>query len=140
MEKLMIPIAQLKKEHAELRELIKTISTLLADQPVKKTQVFSDLFEQFVQKLKNHLQLEDETLYPELLIHEDSHIKNIAARFLSGTRTVNRFFNDYLKNWHNQSFKIDRQFLEETQVLFDFLEKRIAAEEKEFFSVVERKI
>jgi len=140
MEKTMIPIAQLRKEHAELRELIKAISTLLTKQPVKKTQAFSDLFEQFVEKLRKHLQLEDETLYPELLIHEDSRIKNIAARFLSGTRTVNRFFNDYLKNWHDQGFKIDRQFLEETQVLFDFLEKRITAEEKEFFSVVERKI
>ena len=140
MEKTTIPIARLRKEHLELRELIKAISTLLTDQPVKKTQVFSDLFEQLVQKLKDHLQLEDETLYPELLIHEDSHIKNIAARFLSGTRTVNRFLNEYLKNWHHQDFKIDRQFLEETQVLFDFLDKRITAEEKEFFSVVERKI
>jgi len=85
------------------------------------------------------LHLEDETLYPELLVHEDSQIKNVAARFLSGTRTVNRFFNEYLKNWQSQNLKIDQEFLRQTHELFNFLEKRIAAEEKEFFSVVERK-
>jgi uncharacterized protein YdiU (UPF0061 family) len=136
-------IERLKREHEELRALIQAMLNSLAESPAQTTRAFSELFEQFSVKLKNHLHFEDETLYPELLIHEDSHIKNVAARFLSGTRTVNRFFNEYLthgysKDGRGQRPKINPEFLKQTHELFDFLDKRITAEEKEFFSVVEK--
>jgi hemerythrin-like domain-containing protein len=145
MSESSIPIEKLKEDHKELRQLIQAMLALLAESPTQKTLAFSELFEQFIVKLRSHLNLEDQTLYPELLVHEDSHIKNVAARFLTGTRTVNRFFNEYLthgyfKDGQGRHLKINSEFLKQTYELFDFLDKRITAEEDEFFSVVEKNL
>lgn len=137
----MIPIKELKQQHAEVCDLMKVLSILFKDEEVRHSKVTFRLFEELISALKNHFNLEDRTLYPSLLIHEDSEVKRVAGHFVSGTKAINQFFTKYAHQWSNpESAKTDTAaFLRETEGLFDFLKKRIDAEEKQFFAIVEKK-
>lgn len=137
----MIPIKELKQQHAEVCDLMKVLSILFKDEEVRHSKVTFRLFEELISGLKNHFSLEDRTLYPNLLIHEDSEVKKVAGHFVSGTKAINQFFTKYARQWNNpEAAKADTEaFLRETEGLFEFLKKRIDAEEKQFFAIVEKK-
>jgi len=138
----MVPINELKQQHTEICDLMKVLSILLKDEEVRHSKVTFRLFEELVTALKNHFTLEDKTLYPNLLIHEDDEIKKVAGHFVSGTKAINQFFNKYARQWSTaEATQRDTDaFLRETDGLFDFLKKRIEAEERQFFAVVEKKM
>ena len=139
---MTIPIKELKQQHAEICDLMRVLSILLKNEEVRHSKVTFRLFKELVGTLKNHFTLEDKTLYPTLLIHEDPEIKNVAGHFVSGTKAINQFFNKYAHQWSSpEATQLDTDsFLRETDGLFDFLKKRIDAEESQFFSVVEKKM
>jgi hemerythrin-like domain-containing protein len=138
---MVIPIKELKQQHAEVCDLMKVLSILFKNEEVRYSKVTFRLFEELISSLKNHFSLEDKTLYPNLLTHEDSEVKKVAGHFVSGTKAINQFFVKYAHQWSNiESAKADTDaFLRETEGLFDFLKKRIDAEEKQFFAIVEKK-
>jgi hemerythrin-like domain-containing protein len=137
----MVPIKELKQQHAEICDLMKVLSILFKDEEVRHSKVTFRLFEELINLLKNHFGLEDKTLYPNLLIHEDSEVKKVAGHFVSGTKAINQFFTKYAHQWNNpEATKADTaSFLRETEGLFEFLKKRIDAEEKQFFAIVEKR-
>lgn len=134
----MIPLTELKQQHQEIGELIQVLSILLHDKSVRHTQTVFKLFEQLFTKLNHHLELEGKTLYPELITHEDKAVKEVATRFLSGTRSISKFFTRYIKDCHHWQTCTDDNddFIQETEEVFDFLRKRIKAEEEEFFPLI----
>lgn len=134
----MIQISELKQQHKELSELIQVLSILIHDKSVCRTKTVFMLFEQFFEKLNQHLELEGRSLYPELLVHKNEVKQEIATRFLSGSEAIGKFFAKYIKNcqaWQAATEK-DESFIQETDKIFDFLKKRVKAEEEEFFPLI----
>lgn len=139
---MTVPIKELKEQHTEICDLMKVLSILLKNEEVCHSKVTFRLFEELVNMLKNHFTLEDKTLYPSLLVHDDHEIKSVAGHFVSGTKAINQFFTKYARQWSSpEATQNDTDaFLRETDGLFDFLKKRIDAEEKQFFAIVEKKM
>jgi DNA gyrase/topoisomerase IV subunit B len=134
----MIQLSELKQQHQEIAELIQVLSILLHDKSVRHTKTVFKLFEQLFEKLNNHLELEGKTLYPELLVHKNQMMQEVAMRFLSGSDAITKFFAKYMKNcqtWQATTEK-DDTFVHETDKIFDFLKKRVRAEEEEFFPLI----
>lgn len=135
----MIPLNELKQQHQEIGELIQVLSILLHDPSVRHTNTVFKLFEQLFEKLNHHLELEGKTLYPKLLVHKNRAMQEVAVRFLSGSGSISKFFAKYVKNchtWQTTTDEADDTFIHETEEIFEFLRKRIKAEEEEFFALI----
>lgn len=134
----MIPLNELKQQHQEISELIQVLSILLHDKSVRHTNTVFKLFEQFFTIVNHHLELEGKTLYPQLLVHKNKAMREVAVRFLSGSGSISKFFAKYIKNCHNWQNAVDDNdaFIQETEAVFEFLKKRIKAEEEEFFALI----
>lgn len=143
----MIQLSELKQQHQEVAELIQVLSVLLHDKSVRRTGIVCKLFEQLFEKLSRHLELEGKSLYPELLVHKNPAVQEMATRFLSGSDAIGKFFAKYVKNcqaWHaateHAATEKDDVFLTETDKIFDFLKKRVKAEEEEFFPLISENV
>ena len=100
---------ELAKDASEVRNLLATLSG----------------------KLKVHLAMEDKALYPRLLEHADTRIKETAQKFQNEMGDISKALNEYLEKWPN-FLKIQNDpngFISETKSIFDALGKRIESED-----------
>jgi hypothetical protein len=133
-----IPLDELKQQHHEIGELIQVLSILLHDKSVRHTNTVFKLFEQLFTIVNHHLELEGKTLYPKLLVHKNKSMQEVAVRFLSGSISISKFFAKYIKDcqaWQTAADDNDT-FIQATEEVFEFLQKRIKAEEEEFFALI----
>ena len=135
----MIPIDEMKKQHADICELMNVLSILVPREEVRSTRVVQDLFSSLAGKVKEHITLEEGTLYKELLVHEDDELQRVARNFLSGSHELKRFFADYLRRSSKRGLadKDCAVFLKETEEIFGALKKRIEVEENKFYPLAE---
>lgn len=136
----MIPVNELKKQHVEICELMNVLSILAAHEEVRGGAVVQGIFSSLAHKVKEHLALEEGTVYKELLVDGDHEVQRVARNFLSGNHGLKKFFADYLRrsNKHGLTDRDVSAFLEETDEIFDTLKKRIAVEENQFYPLVEK--
>lgn len=135
----MIPLKTLRQQHEEIDELITVLSILVHDEKARQSRIVENLFSQLAKAVKDHLVLEDDTLYTELLVHHDAEVQRTARNFLSGSHELKRLFTSYLKYACRSDVKEKDcdTFVKETEEVFDLLERRIRMEEKTFYPVVE---
>ena len=135
----MIPIDELKRQHADICELMNVLSILIPREEVRSSGVVQDLFSSLAGKVKEHIALEESSLYKELLVHEDEDLQRVARNFLSGSHGLKLFFNDYIRRSCKRSSKNEdcAAFVRETEEIFGTLKKRIEVEENKFYPLVE---
>lgn len=135
----MIGFEELNKQNHKIAELAKVLSYVIEDRSICDTDVTCDLFFDFADKVKTHLDLEDKELYQALLTHRETRVKNTANRFLSGSNEIKRVFGQYLKRWcKNKSLRIrdhDR-FIQETNEMFELIMQRIVDETEHLYPTV----
>ncbi len=131
----MIPIKELKEQHEEIRELVNILSILVPNNEARATKIVQELFTELDKKIKKHFAMENNTLYRELLVHNDPKIKHTAEGFMSGSRELKRFFSSYLHHLHHQNESEEKgiAFVKETEEIFELLKKRIKVEEDRFY-------
>ena len=88
----------------------------------------------------DHLALEDDTLYKELLVHPDPELQRTARNFLSGSHELWHLFTDYMQHACKPDSKSKEceAFVKESQDIFEMLEKRIEFEESKFYPLAEK--
>ena len=134
----MKPIATYYEQHAELMEMIDELRPLLTMDklsigPVAKTA--HGMLCELGKKVKAHLADEDQSLYPELLVHEDPKVKSMAWGFISGEKPLRRWFKDYNDKWLKDcDFEFTEEFLEETNEVIALLIDRVTREDKDTVS------
>ncbi|RTZ73321.1 MAG: hypothetical protein DSZ00_06620 [Gammaproteobacteria bacterium] len=136
----MIPLDTLKQQHQEIDELINVLSLLIPDEKARKSHIVEGLLKDLAKKVGDHLALEDDTLYKELLVHPDPELQRTARNFLSGSHELRRLFTDYVQHAckPNSKSKECEAFVKESQDLFEMLEKRIEFEESKFYPLAEK--
>ena len=136
----MIPLDTLKQQHEEINEIINVLSLLIPDEKARKSRIVEGLLKELAQKVGEHLALEDDTLYKELLVHPDAELQRTARNFLSGSHELRRLFTDYVQHAckPNSKRKECEAFVKESQDLFELLEKRIQIEESRFYPMAEK--
>lgn len=131
----MIPLEILKQQHEEICELVHVLSLLVPDERARKGRTVENLFSELAKKVGEHLVLEDDTLYKELLVHQDPEVQRTARNFLSGSHELKRVFSEYLQYacHPGSNQKECEAFVKETKEIFHILQERIRMEESKFY-------
>jgi hypothetical protein len=135
----MISVDELKEQNHKIAELSKVLSFVIEDRSMCDTDVTCDLFFDFTNRVKDHLDTEDRDLYQALLVHREARIKNTANRFLSGSAEIKRVFKQYLRRWcTNKSLRIKDHdlFVKETNEMFELVLNRIQDEVEHLYPTV----
>ena len=134
----MIPFDELNQQNHEITELCKVLSVLIQDRSMCDTGITCELFERFSTKVKDHLDLEDRTLYSKLLAHEEKSINQQALRSLNGSKEIKRLFNGYMSRWCRKGLCVfnHETFVKETDDMFRLLLDRIQTEVEQLYPLV----
>jgi len=84
----MITFEQLNAQNDRITELTNVLSTLLTDRSLCDSSITCDLFYQYVDEVKKHLEITDRKLYTPLLTSGDSHAMTVANRFMGGSKEI----------------------------------------------------
>lgn len=128
----MVPISELHKQHQELAALCEVLLPLLESESACKTSVFRELYGRLAEGVRQHLMLEDQTLYPLLIKSTNPEIKHAADNFYSSSRELGRVFSDFLKHQRKRKDRDHESFAVEAKSIITLLVKRIGVEESEF--------
>lgn len=129
----MLTYDDLNAQNDRITELTNVLSTLLADRFLCDSSVTCELFYQYVDEVKKHLEITDRKLYTQLLTNGDSRITNTANRFMGGSKEIKRIFAAFLKKWCDQkhrSLKVANfdEFSAATEEMFGMVLDRIQDE------------
>ncbi len=134
----MVSFQEMYNQIHKISELSGVLSHLIEERSLCDTGVTCDLFFEYVEQVKEHLDEEEKSLYQPLLIHSENHVKNTATKFLSGSSEIKRVFKQYLRRWcKNKDLRIrDHElFLKETNEMFELVNKRLIDETEHLYPV-----
>ena len=137
----MIDFDQLHKENHRITELSNVFLYLIRDRTMCDTQIACDLFFEYVERVKHHLDQVDRHMYKKLLSSPDQNVRNKADRFMSGGQEIKRVFQKYLMKWSsaaNRSLVIRNhdKFLKETEEMFSLVLDRLQRETEHLYPLV----
>lgn len=134
----MVSFQEMYDQIHKISELSGVLSHLIKERSLCDTSVTCDLFFEYVNQVKVHLDDEEKALYQPLLLHSETHVKNTANMFLSGSGEIKRVFKQYLKRWcKNKDLRIRDHdlFLKETKEIFELVSKRLVDETEKLYPV-----
>ena len=137
----MLTFAQLNSQNDRITELTNVLSTLLADRFLCDSSITCDLFYQYVDEVKKHLEITDRQLYSQLLTSGDSHAITVANRFMGGSKEIKRIFSAFLKKWCDPKHKALKvadfeEFSRATDEMFAMVLERIQDEVEHLYPLL----
>ncbi len=137
----MVTFDLLNEQNHKISELINVLDVLIRDRASLDNRVVSEMFFRFVDAVKEHLDLEDKSVYTCLITHRDSNINNTAKLFMSGASEIRRIFDKYVRKWtrHKRLHVADHEtFLKETEEMFDFVLNRVQDESEKLYPLLRK--
>ncbi|MCK4708215.1 MAG: hypothetical protein KAU21_06325, partial [Gammaproteobacteria bacterium] len=92
----MITYEELYQQIHKITEISNVFLYLIEDRSMSDTQITCELFFDYVEKVKSHLELQDIHLYSSILTDGNAEAKNVADNFMSGSIEIKRIFQKYL--------------------------------------------
>jgi succinate dehydrogenase flavin-adding protein (antitoxin of CptAB toxin-antitoxin module) len=137
----MITFDKLNAQNDRITELTNVLSTLLADRFLCDSSITCDLFYQYVEEVKKHLEITDRKLYSQLLTSGDSQAMTVVNRFMGGSKEIKRIFAAFLKKWCDQKHKSLKvanfeEFSEATDEMFGMVLERIQDEVEHLYPLL----
>ena len=136
----MVQLANFKRQHQEIRELVNMTTALLDHSALEKdpTQVRYKL-SALSGKLLIHLSMEDQFLYPILMEQDDRQLQTTARKFLAEMGDLVTVFKNYSQKWISpSSIKANpAAFIKESTDILHALLQRIEREDRELYPLVE---
>ncbi len=135
----MLSFDELYDENHKISELSKVLSHLIQDRLLCDTSITSNLFFQYIEHVKHHLNVEEREIYQPLLMSSDNKIKNIANQFLSGSGEIKRVLRQYTKRWSKKNslwIKDHRLFIQESRDIFTLVDARIINETERLYPLI----
>ncbi|MCL6477266.1 MAG: hemerythrin domain-containing protein [Peptococcaceae bacterium] len=132
-------LSSLKRHHEEILSLVGTIKKLLnQDELYSKALDASLKLGELSGKITVHLTAEDKFLYPKLMGTPNKLIQTTAQRFVDEMGNLAKVFGDYKSKYLAPSnIKADpKGFIQESEVVFAALQKRIDLEKKELYPLL----
>lgn len=129
----MTTIDDLHRRRKEIIEMATVIEGLMTPQqlaihPIAKVAhiLLCDLCEM----MSDHLADEHKGLYPNLLTHGDTSVKNMAWGLINNDKLLKPEFNRYKRKWlRDCEFQFTEEFIEDTQDILKTLRQRMELEE-----------
>lgn len=122
-----------------LKAAAKLKGELNADKIGKDATPAKSALAQLMGKLSVHLAMEDKSLYPQLVKHDDQRVKTTANRFIAEMGAIGKVLADYQKAWPSEAAvrQNPRGFVQQTGTILDALGKRIEKENGELYKLVD---
>jgi hypothetical protein len=139
----MITYQELHEQIHHITEISNVFLYLIDNRKMCDTQITCDLFFDYVEKVKEHLEVEDKSLYTVILKGGDDSARKTAQNFLSGSVEIKRIFQNYLRKWsHKGAHKlvIDNydEFITETRSMFDLVLNRFQDETEQLYPLARK--
>lgn len=129
-----------RSQHSEIAAIVQRIEVIMASPNwAPRAQEVRQAFSELSAKLRIHLALEDDVLYPRLARHDDSKVRDMATRYQSEMGGIRDAYEAYLAAWvHSGKLVTDTAgFSAATQGLFAALKDRIHRENTEVYTLVD---
>jgi hypothetical protein len=130
-----------RKHHDDLRGIVTRLEPMLnasriAADPNDVAAVVRDLFGKF----SVHLAIEDSTLYPKYVMHDDPHLRQVALSFQTEMGNLSALFDAYKRDWAGP-LAIGRNpeaFIKATRDMLGLLKARVKREEDGLYDLIDR--
>lgn len=138
--KLNVPYDDLHMQNHKISEMCKVLSLLIEDRSACDTSITCDLFMEFATAFRDHMDLEDRSIYSRLLAHEDRQVNAEASRSLNASKELKRIFNGYMSKWCRQGLKIKDHdaFRADTHEIFNLIQERILVETEQLYPMMRK--
>jgi hypothetical protein len=139
----MITYQELHEQIHQITEISNVFLYLIDNRKMCDTQITCDLFFDYVEKVKEHLEVEDKSLYTVILKGGDDKARKTAQNFLSGSVEIKRIFQDYLKKWsrkgtHKLVIKNYEEFTKDTRGMFELVLNRFQDETEQLYPLARK--
>lgn len=126
----MSQTTMLRDQHDDLLEVVTALGRLLGHRAGANAEEIRHLLSLLAGKVKVHLAMEDNSLYPRLVQSPDPRVRETATRFSREMGGIRDAFVTYLGHWPTPlRIQQDPQtFCRETEQLFEVLGRRIQSE------------
>jgi len=138
----MITYEELNEQNHHITELSNILSYLFKDRSMCDNGSCCELFQRYVDLVKEHIDTVDKDMYSDLLKSPDEKINNVARNFMSGSIEVKKILKGFLKKWRpakgRDSLRISdhEQFKKDTDEMFDIVLERIVDETEHLYPLV----
>lgn len=138
----MINYNELHNENHSITELSNVLLYLFRERTMCDTAACCELFHRFTEKVREHIDLVDENLYSNLLIHDDRETQKLARNFMSGSQEIKKIMAAYMKQWcprkrpGSLDIKEYDRFLRESEEMFNLVLERIQDETEKLYPLV----
>ncbi len=130
-----------REQHDELLKIATEIASHLdVDALAKDASKVRSLLSRLLGVLSIHLSMEDKSLYPRLLAHDDVAIKSMAQRFMDEMGGIGKVLEEYKTKWMTVAKIQDNSaaFVTETKGIIDALALRIEKENNELYEALDK--
>jgi len=136
----MYSIEELKQQNRDIKSLCDVLSVLIENTALHDNPYVCDLMSRFREKVWMHLVFEDNTIYAELVRHQNRSVSSIAKTFHESARVIKKKFSGYVRRWCNPAVtdKEHEALLEESREIFKLIRERIDYENEQMFPLIEK--
>lgn len=139
----MITYDELNTQNHKITELSNVLSVIIKDRSLCDSEVCSQLFYNYMDKVNEHMQFVDSNFYQSLLTSSSTDVNKLANNFMAGSQEIKRVMNNYEKKWCNKStheLKIGseqhKKFIYQTDEMFEMVLDRIQDEMEKLYPMV----
>lgn len=140
-EILMVRTDMFRTQHEGIMEVAgQILSGLNPDELSRDASDLRSKLSKLLGKLQVHLAMEDKTLYPQLLQHENTMIKMTAKKYFDEMGGISNALKGYMSKWASPRLiqANPHEFIVETKAIFSTLSKRIEQENNELYPMVDK--
>jgi hypothetical protein len=133
--------ASFRQHHTDVRALVVRIEALLNPDSVRADAApIATVVRELFGKFGVHLSIEDATLYPRMLAHSDSKVRQAAQSFQGEMGNLKARFDDYRHRWPGpMAISQDpSRFVAETGEMLTALKRRITHEDSDLYDLYDR--
>jgi hypothetical protein len=139
----MLTFSELHEQNHKITELSNVFLYLIQDRSMCDTECARNVFFDYKDRVKSHIELVDQKLCGKLISFPDQKVKNTADRFLSGSSEIKKIFSDYLKEWCSEkdrtlTIRDHDKFVEETRQMFALVLDRIQRETEHLYPLIRK--
>jgi len=136
----MYSLDELKQQNQDIKNLCNVLSVLIEDKSLHDNPYVCELMARFKEKVWMHLVFEDNTVYVELLRHENESVSDIAGKFHDSAKVIKKRFSGYVRNWCNSAVSDAEHeaLLVESREIFNLIRERVNYENEQMFPLIEK--
>jgi hypothetical protein len=132
----MRPTDNFRRQHQDLAALAQEIEGALQS---AEPQQLRRLLGRFAGKLQVHAAMEEEALYPRLLSHTRSDVRDVAEKLHGELGGIYSLVGDFVVRWlESGAIEAQRElFVDDVAKVFNVLRLRLEAEERELYPLAD---